>query len=190
MSENVWRNPLFVWGAKGAVEELPANPYQSHQDTWRKTRESKARLLPVGRVRYYYKWPGHGTNSWHRLRYWPTRRRVLDIRGEYNPKILRREKTIVDKRPIWWVLGLLALAIAPLFTPLDLQNTLLTAGATFGIYAAINLCWMLVIGTASIYTLGTYAVVGTSAFCTALLSIKLGLPWWLLPPIGAFVGLI
>ena len=141
-------------------------------------------------MRYYYKWPGHGSNTWHRLRYWPTRRRVLDIRGEYNPKILRREKTIVDKRPIWWVLGLLALAIAPLFTPLDLQNTLLTAGATFGIYAAINLCWMLVIGTASIYTLGTYAVVGTSAFCTALLSIKFGLPWWLLPPIGAVVGLI
>jgi branched-chain amino acid transport system permease protein len=190
MSENVWRNPLFVWGAKGAVEELPANPYQNHQDIWRKTRESKARLLPVGRVRYYYKWPGHGGNTWRRLRYWPTRRRVLDIRGEYNPKILRREKTIVDKRPIWWVLGLLALAIAPLFTPLDLQNTLLTAGATFGIYAAINLCWMLVIGTASIYTLGTYAVVGTSAFCTALLSIKFGLPWWLLPPIGAVVGLI
>jgi branched-chain amino acid transport system permease protein len=190
MSENVWRNPLFVWGAKGAVEELPANPFQNHQSIWRQTRESKTRLLPVGRLRYYYKWPGHGSKTWRRLRYWPTRRRVLDIRGESNPKILRREKTIVDKRPIWWVLGLLTLAIAPLFTPLDLQNTLLTAGATFGIYAAINLCWMLVIGTASIYTLGTYAVVGTSAFLSAWLSIKFGLPWWILPPIGAVVGMI
>ena len=103
---------------------------------------------------------------------------------------LRREKTIVDKRPIWWVLGLLVLALGPLFTPLDLQNTLLTAGATFGIYAAISLCWMLIIGTAGIMSLATYAVVGTAAFCTAFLSIKFGLPWWLLPPIGAVVGSI
>ena len=103
------------------------------------------------------------------MRYWPTRRRVLRIRGEYNPKTLRREKTIVDKRPIWWLLGLLALALGPLFTPLDVQNTLLTAGATFGIYAAISLCWMLIIGTAGIFSLATYAVVGTAAFCTALL---------------------
>ena len=70
----------------------------------------RSRLLPVGRLRYYYKWPGHGGMLWNRLRYWPTRRRVLRIRGEYNPKTLRREKTIVDKRPIWWLLGLLALA--------------------------------------------------------------------------------
>ena len=128
--------------------------------------------------------------TWNRLRYWPTRRRVLRIRGEYNPKTLRREKTIVDKRPIWWVLGLLVLALGPLFTPLGLQNTLLTAASTFAIYAAISLCWMLIIGTAGIYTLASYAVVGTAAFCTASLSIKFGVPWWLLPPIGAVVGLI
>jgi branched-chain amino acid transport system permease protein len=49
---------------------------------------------------------------------------------------------------------------------------------------------MLVIGTASIFSLATYAIVGTAAFVTALLSIKLGLPWWLLPPLGALVGLV
>ena len=188
MSPTAWRNPLFVWDAKGAVEELPSIPFQSHQEVWEQTRQSKTRLLAVGRLRYYYKWPGHGEKTWHRLRYWPTRRRVLRVRGEYNPKNFRREKTIVDKRPIWWVLGLLALALAPLFTPLALQNTALTAGSTFGIYAAINLCWMLVIGTASIFSLASYAIVGTAAFLTAWLSIKLGLPWWLLPPIGAVVG--
>jgi len=115
---------------------------------------------------------------------------VLRIRGEYNAKSLRREKTIVDKRPIWWMLGLIALALVPLIVPEQLQNTLLTAGATFGIYAAINLCWMLVIGTAGIFSLATYAVVGTAAFFTAFLSVKLGLPWWLLPPTGALVGLV
>jgi branched-chain amino acid transport system permease protein len=189
-TNNTWRNPLYPWGAKGAVEELPTIPFRSHQEIWQRTRKSKARLFQVGRLRYYYKWPGHGRFTWHRLRYWPTRRRVLRIRGEYNPKSQRREKTIVDKRPIWWMLGLLALAIGPLFIPTDFQGTLLTAGATFGIYAAISLCWMLIIGTAGIMSLATYAVVGTAAFVTSFLSIKAGLHWWLLPPIGAVVGLV
>jgi branched-chain amino acid transport system permease protein len=189
-TSNTWRNPLFGWGAKGAVEELPTIPFRSHQEIWRATRESKTNLFPVGRLRYYYKWPGHGSHTWRRLRYWPTRRRVLRIRGEHNPKNLRREKTIVDKRPIWWVLALLVLALGPLFTPTDLQGTLLTAGATFGIYAAISLCWMLIIGTAGIISLATYAVVGTAGFITSFLSIKYGLPWWLMPPIGAVVGFI
>jgi len=190
MTGNVWRNPLHLWGAKGAVESLPTNPYRDPGQIWRETRKSKVPLLPVGRLRYYYKWPGHGGMLWKRPRYWPTRRRLLLIRGEYNQKNLRREKTIVDKRPIWWLLGLLAFVVAPLFIPGDLQNTLLTAGATFGIYAAINLCWMLIIGTAGIFSLASLAVVGAAGFVTAWLSIKLGLPWWLLPPIGAVVGLL
>lgn len=187
---NTWRNPLYVWDSRNEVEELPTNAYHSHEEVWESTRKSKAKLFPVGRLRYYYKWPGHGSFTWNRARYWPTRRRLLRIRGEYNPKSLRREKTIVDKRPIWWVLGLIALALVPFLIPGELQNTLLTAGATFGIYAAINLCWMLVIGTAGIFSLATYAVVGTAAFCTAFLSIQLGLPWWMLPPVGAVVGLL
>ena len=69
------------------------------------------------------------------------------------------------------------------------MNALLTAGATFGIFAAINVCWTLIIGTASIFSLATYAVVGTAAFVTSLLSIRAGIPWYALPPIGAFVGL-
>jgi len=189
MSET-WRNPLANWGAEGAVEALPTIPFRSPQETWDATRQSKVPMLPVGRLRYYYKWPGHGSRLWNRLRYWPTRRRLLHIRGEYNPKTLRREKTIVDKRPIWWVLGLLALAIAPLFVPTGLENTLLTAGSIFGIYAAINICWMLIIGTASIYSLASYSVVGVAAFLTAWLSIHAGMPWWTLPLIGSVVGLV
>ena len=183
-----WHNPLAVWGDGNA--ELPTNEFRNHQDVWEATRQSKTKLYGVGRLRYYYKWPGHGDSLWQRLRYWPTRRRVLRIRGEYNPKTLRREKTIVDKRPIWWALGLIALALWPLLTPDGWENTLLTAGATFGIYAAINLCWMLIIGTAGIISLATYAVVGATAFGTAYLSINLGLPWWMLPPVGAVLGLL
>lgn len=187
---NRWRNPLYLWGVKDAAEELPANPHRSPQETWDKIRESRVPLLPVGRLRYYFKWPGHGDSLWNKFRYWPTRRRVLHIRGEYNPKTLRREKTIVDKRPIWWVLGLVAFLLAPLFMPDGMQNTLLTAGAFFGIYAAINLCWMLIIGTASIYSLATFAVVGVAAFGTTWLSITYGFPWWSLPILGSVIGLV
>lgn len=187
---NSWRNPLYLWDVENAVEELPTGDYVSPQETWDKTRRSKVPMLPVGRLRYYYKWPGHGGALWSRLRYWPTRRRMLNIRGEYNAKTMRREKTIVDKRPIWWLLGLVAFALAPLAIPGDMANTLLTAGATFAIYAAINLCWMLIIGTAGIYSLATYAVVGAAAFGSAYLSIQYGAPWYALPFIGAVIGLV
>lgn len=190
MSEAKWRNPLYLWAAKGAVEELPTIPFHSHEEVWDDTRKSKTALLPVGRLRYYHKWGGHGGRAWQRLRYWPTRRRVLHIRSDLNPKTLRTEKTIVDKRPIWWALGLILLALAPLVAPAGVQSTLLTAGAIFGIYAAVSLCWMLILGSASIFSLASYAVVGTTAYLTAWLSINLGLPWWLLPPIGAVIGLI
>ena len=77
MSET-WRNPLANWGAEGAVEALPTIPFRSPQETWDATRQSKVPMLPVGRLRYYYKWPGHGSRLWNRLRYWPTRRRADD----------------------------------------------------------------------------------------------------------------
>ncbi|WP_020185005.1 branched-chain amino acid ABC transporter permease [Methylopila sp. 73B] len=190
MTGHTWRNPLYFWGVEGAEKEVPSIPHKSPQDVWDETTTSKATMLPVGRLRYYYKWPGHGGLTWPRFRYWGTRRRALNIRSVYNPKTMRLEKTIVDKRPIWWVLGLLAFMLAPLVMPTSFQNTLLTAGATFSIYAAINLCWMLIIGTAGIYSLASYAVVGAAAFGTSWLSINLGLPWWALPLVGAGIGLV
>ena len=185
-----WKNPLANWGVEGAIETLPAKVWTSPQGIWDKVRESRIPLHKVGRLRYYYKWPGHGSRQWSRLRYWPTRRRVLDIRGQFNDKSKRREKTIADKRPIWWVLGLIAILLAPMLFPISVQSTLLTAGATFLIYSSINLCWMLIIGTAGIYSLASYAVVGASAFGTAYLSIQYGLPWYVLPFLGGVIGLV
>jgi branched-chain amino acid transport system permease protein len=147
-------------------------------------------MLPVGRLRYYHKWRGHNDRLWRRIRYWSTRRRVLDIRGEYNTKTLAREKTLVDKRPIWWALGLLALLLAPAFFPQSARGSLYSAASVFFIYASINLCWMLIIGTASIYSLASYAVVGAAGYGAAFVAIQLGLPWWMLPIMGAIVGLI
>jgi len=187
---NIWRNPLFNWGVDRAAEVVPTIPYLPPQDSWDRTKESKVKMLPVGRLRYYYKWPGHGARIWAKLRYFGTRRRLLYVRGEYNPKTLRREKTIVDKRPIWWLMGFLFLFVFPFILPTQFGGSLLAAGTIFGIYAAINLCWMLIIGTAGIYSLASYAVVGTAAFGTAWLSINFGLPWYVLPLIGSLVGLV
>lgn len=141
---------------------------------------------PVGRRRWWPKLRTRGAATWHRLRYPFTRRHVLWTRGEYNPRTLANEIRILDKRPIWWVLGLAALALAPMLTE---DGTLLSAAAIFAIYAAINLVWMLVIGTAGIYSLATLAIVGAAAYGSAYLSITFEWPWWTLLPAGAGIGL-
>ncbi|NNC67312.1 MAG: branched-chain amino acid ABC transporter permease, partial [Gammaproteobacteria bacterium] len=185
-----WKNPLAVWGAKGGNYEVPSIKVEDPRSVWDKNKTYQVALYKVGRFKYIYKWKNHGARLWKRLRWWPTRRTLLHIRGYYNKKSLKAQKIIVDKRPIYWVVGLFALAVAPFFFPESMQNTLLTAGAVFGIFAAINVCWTLVIGTASIFSLATYAVVGVAAFCTSWLSINLGYPWWSLPLIGMAIGFI
>ena len=185
-----WKNPLAVWGAKGGNYEVPSIKVEDPRSVWDKNKTYQVALYKVGRFKYIYKWKSHGARLWKRLRWWPTRRTLLHIRGYYNKKSLKAQKLIVDKRPIYWVVGLFALAVAPFFFPESMQNTLLTAGAVFGIFAAINVCWTLVIGTASIFSLATYAVVGVAAFCTSWLSINLGYPWWSLPLIGMAIGFI
>lgn len=185
-----WKNPIADWEPGPSSDEVPVREWQNPQEPWAEPELDRVKLYKVGHLRWYYKWPGHGSRLWRRTRYWPTRRRVLDVRGEYNPKTLRREKQIVDKRPIWWALGFLALLVMPLFVPESMTNTILAAAAIFGIYAAINLCWMLIVGTAGIFSLATYAVVGAAAYGSAFMSIEFGMPWWTLPFVGAVVGLV
>lgn len=185
----IWRNPQSVWGIKGGNYEVPTIPVPDPRSVWDENTAYKVKLRPVGRMKHYVIWPANGARLWTRWRYWPTRRNVLHIRGLYNRKTLKAEKKILDRRPVYWALALLALALAPFFFPEGLENTLLTAGTTFGIFAAINVCWTLIIGTASIFSLASYAVVGVAAFLTSWLSINYGLPWWQLPLIGMFAGL-
>ncbi len=186
----VWRNPLAVWGAKGGNHEVPTIRVPDPRTVWEENTSYKVPTYKVGRLKYIHKWANHGKRLWERRRWWPTRRSILQIRGLYNRKTLKAEKLIVDKRPIYWAICLFLLAVAPLFFPDSFLNTLLTAGAIFGIFAAINVCWTLIIGTASIFSLASYAVVGVAAFLTSWLSINYGLPWWLLPPIGMVIGLL
>lgn len=186
----VWKNPLAAWGTDTGNAEAPSVRVPDPRDTWRKAIAFKVATYPVGRLKYLLIWPNHGRKTWDRTRWWLTRRNFLNIRGLYNSKTVAAEKKILDRRPIYWVLSMILLMLGPLLFPQAQMNALLTAGATFGIFAAINVCWTLIIGTASIFSLATYAVVGTAGFITSLLSINYGLPWYVLPPLGTAIGLV
>ncbi len=150
-----------------------------------------AQLYRVGRRRWLPRLAGHGSRLWSRWRYPFTRRTLLRVRGEYNDKTLAREKRLVDKRPLWWTLALVALAVVPPVAGVLLDSqSLLSAAAIFAIYAAINLVWMLVVGTAGIFSLATLAIVGAAAYGGAWLSIDYGLPWWGMIPVGTLIGLV
>ncbi|MDM8167988.1 branched-chain amino acid ABC transporter permease [Roseovarius sp.] len=186
--EYTWINPLGVWGAKGGNYEVTSNQVSDPSDVWRKNTGYKVPTAKVGRLKHYHIWDNHNEKLWKRLRWWPTRRHLLHVKGIYNRKTLNAEKKILDRRPIYWIICMVILFIGPLLFPSSMQSSLLTAGATFGIFAAINVCWTLIIGTASIFSLATYAVVGVAAFLTSWLSINFGLPWFSLPLIGAAIG--
>lgn len=186
----LWKNPLAAWGTSTGNDEADSIKVSDPALPWHQNLEFKVKTLPVGRLRYFVIWPAHGHKTWNRTRWWPTRRNLLNIKGLYNRKSAVPEKKILDRRPIYWLLCLVALALGPLIFPENQMNALLTAGATFGIFAAINVCWTLILGTASIFSLATYAVVGTAAFIASFLSIQYGVPWYFLMPIGAVVGLV
>lgn len=188
--ERRWKNPIAAWEPGESADDVPQAAWRNPLDGWRERAGYRVKLHRVGHFRWYHKFRGHGARLWHRARWWPTRRRWLWVRGGYNPKTLRAEKTITDKRPLYWITAFAALLALPWLVPAGLTNVMLTAAAIFGIYAAINLCWMLVIGTAGIYSLATYSIVGAAAYGTAYLSIQYGLPWWSLPFAGTAIGLV
>lgn len=120
-----------------------------------------------------------------RIRYAFTRRTPLLLSVAYDPRTLAARTTILDKRPIYWVVGLAILLVAPLFG----STSFLSTAVVFAIYAAINVVWMLVVGTAGIWSLATLAIVGVAAYGTAYLSIAHGLAWWGMIALGPLFGL-
>ncbi len=171
----------------GALGKTAPSSLPGHLDA---VAEGPPKFL-VGRRRRLPRLQGHGDKLWHRWRYPFTRRTVLNIHGRHHPYDLAVENRIVDKRPLWWLLGLALLAVVPPIAGVALESTtLLTAASVFAIYAAINLMWMLIIGTAGIFSLATLAVVGAAAYAGAWLSIEYGLPWWGMIIVGSAVGLV
>lgn len=115
-----------------------------------------------------------------------TRRHMLKWRTRANPKTLRQERRLSDKRPLWWAIGLGALVITTPF----LSNSWITIAAIFCMFAAINVLWTLVIGTAGIFSLATLAIVGIGGYAAAGLNVWVGLPWPLMFLAGGISGLI
>jgi len=115
-----------------------------------------------------------------------TRRHLLKWRSRANPKTLRQERRLADKRPLWWTIGLGALLVTTPF----LSNSMITIAAIFCMFAAINVLWTLVIGTAGIFSLATLAIVGIGGYVAAALNVWIGLPWPLMFLAGGLAGLV
>jgi|GEM_PF-2116170 len=64
-----------------------------------------------------------------------TRRRLLKWRSRLNPKTLRQERYPADKKPLWWTISLILLAVSGPF----LSNFALKVLSVFCIFTAINL---------------------------------------------------
>ncbi len=110
---------------------------------------------------------------------------MLRLQGQYNPKTLKREMVLKDKKPLFWIVGLAAL----LLLPLGVGNQRFLA--LFGIvciYAAINVMWTLIIGTAGLQSFATLATVGVGAYGGAYLAITYHIPWPLMLIVGGIFG--
>jgi branched-chain amino acid transport system permease protein len=139
----------------------------------------------VGRRAVRPSWPVRTASTFHRWR-WPfTKRPILRLEGRYNPITLQRELVLQDKKPLFWIGGLLFL----LALPIAVGNERFFA--LFGIaciYAAINVMWTLIIGTAGLQSFATLATVGVGAYGSAYLGITFGVPWPLMLIVGLILG--
>jgi len=144
------------------------------------------RFYQIGQRPHEITLPVSGDSPLTRHRLPGTRRHLLKWRSRLNPKTLQHERLLADKKPLWWAIALVALALTAPF----LSNSALTIVSIFCIFSAINVLWTLIIGTAGIFSLGTLAVVGIGAYVSAALNVYLGLPWPLMFVAGALAGLV
>ena len=109
----------------------------------------------VGRRPWEIKGHPNGLQERRRARVPFTRRHWLKWRDSHNPKNLNRERVLADKKPLWWTIALSLLVVVTPFLP----NSMISVASIFCIYAAINVLWTLIVGTAGIFSLATLAVV-------------------------------
>jgi len=150
----------------------------------RTSERTDKKLHKVGRYHHDYRLKPDGAAEWTRSRVPLTRRHWLKWRGVYNPRTLARERILADKMPLWWTLGLGGLVVVTPFLP----NPMINVAAIFCMFAAINVLWTLIIGTAGIFSLATLAVVGMAGYAAAAANVYLGLPWPLMFLVGPLVG--
>jgi len=88
-----------------------------------------------------------------------------------------------DKKPLFWVVGLTLLLLLPIANGTE---RLLVLFGIACIYAAINVMWTLIIGTAGLQSFATLATVGVGSYGAGYLSITYKIPW----PLMLLAGLI
>ena len=72
---------------------------------------TKNKFFPVGRRHWEWRIKPSEKGHWARLRMPFSKRHLLQWRGVHNPKNLSRERVLIDKKPLWWTIGLLLLAL-------------------------------------------------------------------------------
>ncbi|MFZ1816272.1 MAG: branched-chain amino acid ABC transporter permease [Rhizobiaceae bacterium] len=148
--------------------------------------QQETRLYKVGNRHRELMLHPTGRDPVTKLRVPFTRRHWLKWRSRHNPKTLQVEKRLADKKPLWWTIALVSLVLVAPF----LSNSGLSVAAIFCMYAAINVLWTLIIGTAGIFSLATMAVVGVAGYCAAAANVYLGVPWPFMLLIGGISGLV
>ena len=139
----------------------------------------------VGRRRLIPRWPNDTRLTFRRLRLPGTKRPLMRFEGRFSPKTLRRELILRDKKPLFWIAGMLLLLGIPLLIG---EQRMYSIFGIICIFASINLFWSLIIGTAGIQSFATLATVGVGAYSSSFLSISLGVPWPIMLLIGTVFG--
>ena len=139
----------------------------------------------IGRRRLIPRWPNDTRLTFRRLRLPGTKRPLMRFEGRFNPKTLRRELILRDKKPLFWIAGMLLLLGIPLLIG---EQRMYSIFGIICIFASINLFWTLIIGTAGIQSFATLATVGIGAYSSSFLSISLGVPWPVMLLIGTLFG--
>ena len=139
----------------------------------------------VGRRRLIPRWPNDTRLTFRRLRLPGTKRPLMRFEGRFSPKTLRRELILRDKKPLFWIAGMLLLLGIPLLIG---DQRMYSIFGIICIFASINLFWSLIIGTAGIQSFATLATVGVGAYSSSFLSISLGVPWPIMLLIGTVFG--
>lgn len=149
------------------------------------SKSTTSKIHAVGRRRLIPRWPNNTKATFQRLRLPGTKRALLRFEGRFNPKTLRRELILRDKKPLFWIAAMLLLLGIPLLIG---EQRIFSIFGIICIYASINLFWSLIIGTAGIQSFATLATVGVGAYSASFLSIQFGLPWPVMLLIGTVAG--
>ena len=139
----------------------------------------------VGRRLRRPAWPVNPSRTFRRWRYPFTRRPVLSLEGHFNPNTLRREVTLRNKKPLFWLGGLALLLALPIASGTE---RILTLFGIACIYAAINVMWTLILGTAGLQSFATLATVGVGSYGAGYLSVTYGIPWPVMLVVGLALG--